>query len=55
MSYSNLAQFYKVQWGMKKHHGYSITELEEMYPFERDIHVELTAQWIEKENNKSKE
>jgi hypothetical protein len=33
-----------------QHHKYSLTEIEEMMPWERDIYVQLLVEYIEKEN-----
>jgi hypothetical protein len=38
-----------------QHHKYSLTELENMIPWERDIYVSLLIQYIEEENAKIKE
>lgn len=38
-----------------QHHKYSLTELENMMPFERDIYVMLLTQWIKDENQRQKE
>jgi hypothetical protein len=35
-----------------QHHKYSLTELEEMMPFEREIYVTLLAQFIKEENDR---
>lgn len=35
-----------------QHHKYSLTEIEEMMPWERDIYVALLVQFIEQENAK---
>jgi hypothetical protein len=34
---------------MAQHHKYSLTELENMMPFERDIYVEMLLAFLEKE------
>jgi hypothetical protein len=31
------------------HHKYSLTEIENMYPFERDVYVDMIAQYIEEQ------
>jgi len=36
-----------------QYHKYSITELEALIPFERDIYVGLLQNHIEEENNKA--
>ena len=37
---------------MMQHHKYSLTELDDMIPFEREIYVELLSQWIKEENER---
>lgn len=38
-----------------QHHKYSLTELENMIPWERDIYVALLEQFIEAENLKAQQ
>jgi hypothetical protein len=38
-----------------QHHKYSLTELENMMPWERDIYVGMLIQYIEEENLKLKQ
>lgn len=40
---------------MMQHHHYSLTELENMLPWERDIYVSLLVQYVEEENQKLKQ
>jgi hypothetical protein len=37
---------------MMQHHKYSLTELENMLPWERDIYVSMLIAYIEQENQK---
>ena len=37
---------------MAQHHKYSIREIEEMYPFERDIYVDMLKDYLEKEKQR---
>tara|TARA_Y100000593_G_C4155594_1_gene259329 strand:+ start:336 stop:473 length:138 start_codon:yes stop_codon:yes gene_type:complete len=37
---------------MIQHHKWSLTELENMLPFERQVYVMLLQQWIKEENEK---
>ena len=39
---------------MMQHHKYSLTELEDMMPWEREIYVNLLMQFIEEENERVK-
>ena len=38
-----------------QHHKYSLSELENMIPWERDIYVTMLIQYIEEENNRLKQ
>jgi len=38
-----------------QHHKYSLTELDNMLPWERDIYVSMLIAYIEEENQKIKE
>ena len=38
-----------------QHHKYSLAELENMIPWERDIYVSMLIQYIEAENEKIKQ
>ena len=37
---------------MMQHHKYSLTELEDMMPWEREIYINLLSQHIEEENKR---
>ena len=39
---------------MMQHHKYSLTELDDMMPWEREIYVNLLLQHIEEENERIK-
>tara|TARA_Y100001938_G_C8041464_1_gene406371 strand:+ start:1051 stop:1209 length:159 start_codon:yes stop_codon:yes gene_type:complete len=44
--------YYQLNFAMMQHHKYSLTEIEEMLPWERKIYVALLKQHIEEENQK---
>jgi hypothetical protein len=35
-----------------QYHKYSLEELEEMFPFEREIYVTMLIQWLEEEKQR---
>lgn len=41
-------------FSMMQHHKYSLTEIENMIPWEREIYVGLLLNWIEEENKRIK-
>ena len=44
-----------VMFSMMQHHKYSLTELENMMPWEREIYVDMLITHIKEENQKAKE
>ena len=55
MSHISLESYFKLNFAMMQHHKYSLTEIENMMPWERDIYVGLLNQHIEEENLKAKQ
>ena len=50
LSHDSLANHYTTNFAMIQHHNWSLTELENMIPFERAIYVEMLQHWIKEEN-----
>lgn len=42
-------------FSLMQHHKYSLTEIENMMPWERDIYVEMLINFIKDENEKQKQ
>ena len=42
-------------FAMVQHHKWSLTELEDMLPYERDIYVAMLKNWVEEENERIKQ
>ena len=40
---------------MIQHHKWSLTELEDMMPYEREIYVTLLTNWVAEENQRIKQ
>jgi hypothetical protein len=53
MAHENLESYYKTNFALLQHHKYSLTELENMIPWERDVYISLLQQYIEEENLKN--
>jgi hypothetical protein len=53
MAHENLASYYKTNFALIQHHKYSLTELENMIPWEREVYISLLQQYIEEENLKN--
>ena len=55
MTHIDLESYFKLNFSLIQHHKYSLTEIENLIPWERDIYVELLNQYIEEENLKAKQ
>ena len=55
MAHMDLESYFKLNFALMQHHKYSLTEIENMMPWERDIYVGLLNQHIEEENLKAKQ
>ena len=55
MAHEDLASYYKINFALMQHHKYSLTELENMIPWEREIYLSLLQQYVEEENLKAQQ
>mgnify|MGYP000025781629 FL=1 len=55
MAHEDLESYYKLNFALMQHHKYSLTELENMMPWEREIYVSLLQQYVEEENLKAQQ
>ena len=51
----DLENYYKINFALIQYHKYSLTEIENMMPWERDIYVGLLQQHLEEENLKAQQ
>lgn len=47
MSYESLMNHYKTNFQLMQHHNYSLSDLDNMIPYEREIYVNLLTQHME--------
>ena len=47
MAHTDLESYFRINFAMMQHHKYSLTELENMMPFERQVYVSLLMQYLE--------
>ena len=53
MSHVNLEAYYKLNFALIQHHKYSLTEIENMIPWERDVYVSMLQNHLEEEKLKA--
>jgi hypothetical protein len=55
MAHMDLESYFKINFSLITHYKYSLTEIENMIPWERDIYLALLNQFVEEENLKAQQ
>lgn len=48
LSHNTLKNYYEITFALMQHHSYSLAEIENMMPWERDLYVGMLIQYLEK-------
>ena len=51
----DLEAYFRLNFALMQYHKYSLTEIENMMPWERDIYVELLRQHLKEEKEKQEQ
>ena len=54
LSHESIVNYYTTNFQMMQHHKYSLTELEYMMPWEREIYIQQLLQHLEEEKERQK-
>ena len=54
LCHENAFNYYKTNFALMQYHKYSLQELDEMMPFEREIYVSLLVKHLEEEKQRLK-
>jgi len=46
---------YNTNFALMQYHNYSLTELDSMYPFEREIYLNMLIDYLEKKRQQSQQ
>jgi len=55
MVHMNLESYYKINFALLQYHKYSLTEVENLIPWERDIYISMLKQHLEDEKLKQQQ
>mgnify|MGYP003126523999 CR=1 FL=1 len=55
MIHMSLESYFRLNFALMQYHKYSLTEIENMMPWERDVYVGLLKQHLEEEELKRKQ
>ena len=48
-SYDNIVNYYKVNFALIQHHKYSLSDIENMIPWERYVYIDLLSEFLKKQ------
>lgn len=54
LSHTSLSEYYKIVFALAQHHKYSISDIENMLPYERDIYFTMLIEYIKEQNEQNK-
>ena len=54
LSHNSLENYFRTNFAMMQHHKYSLSEIENLMPWEREIYLSLLQQFIREENERIK-
>ena len=55
LSHETLMNYYKINFGLMQHHKYSLEDLENMMPYEKEIYVSMLLEFLEQEKQRLQE
>ena len=55
MIHMSLANYFRLKFSLMQYHKYSLTEIENMIPWERDVYVEMLRAHLDEEKLKQQQ
>lgn len=52
LGYDSLMNFFKTNFSLMQHHKYSLTDIENMMPWEKFVYVDMLKQYIKSEEER---
>lgn len=52
MGYNSLTNYYSLNFQLIHHHKYSLSDINEMLPFERDLYVDMLMAYLNEEKDR---
>ena len=49
-----MENYYRTNFALMQHHNYSLFDLENMMPWEREVYVTLLVEWLKEEERRIK-
>lgn len=52
--YLDIEHYFRLMFSLMKDHNFSLTEMEDLIPWEREIYIILLREWIKEENERQR-
>ena len=52
LSHDDLGNYYKMNFALMQYHKYTLADLEQMIPFEREVYVAMLIKFLEEEKQR---
>jgi hypothetical protein len=52
LSHESLSNYYKMNFALMQYHKYSLAEVENLIPFEKEIYVSMLVNYLEEEKQR---
>lgn len=53
LCHTTLSEYYQMIFALAQHHKYSISDIENLIPYERDLYFAMLVDYIEKQKEKN--
>jgi len=54
LTHTDLSAFYRTNFSLLQHHKYSLSEIENLIPWEREVYINLLISHLKEEREKAK-
>ncbi len=55
MAHDELTNYYQTNFALMKFHNYTLEDLENMLPWERELYIIMVENWVKEQNDEARE
>lgn len=53
LSHNSLVSYYQTNFALMQHHKYSLTEIDNMVPWEREVYLSMLTEWLKEQKQEA--
>lgn len=54
LTHTDLSAYFRTSFSLMQHHKYSLNEIESLFPWEREVYINLLISYLKEEKEKAK-